>query len=817
MTQVKSSLSPELDPEQLHRSCEPARLGCTSTAELEVELGAVGQADAMAALDFGVSVDSPGYNIFVLGAPGSGKLTFVRRALAARAADMPTPSDWCYVFNFQDPRRPAALELPPGRAPDFQADMERLIADLRDAIPQVLRSDEVAGRGVAMVENQEREAAQVMEKLKADLDDDEFVAFIRTETSMVAVPARGNEPLDREAYLNLSPELQETVDTHVREARAQVFAAKRRIHQIRQESAERLRQLNREVARGELEYRIATLVEKYEGAEGVKAYLSMLAGDIEENVASFADESGGETDHAALLAGQSADEFFRRYQVNPVVTRKPDSGAPVVEEDNPTLTNLFGSIERQMQLGMLFTDFTRIVAGALHRANGGHLIVNANELLARPLAWGALKRMLRTRALRPEEPAVEQGLVVTETLQPQPIPLKVKIVLLGDPYIYYMLQALDSDFAELFKVKADFTHHMERTPEAEHQYAMFVASQCERESLPHFDAAAVAAIVEEGSRLASDQRKLSTRFREIVDLVREGAHWAKAAGAELASVKHVEQGLRERHRRNNRPHREVLDLIDRGVIAFEPAGSVPGQLHGIGLTSMGEANFGRPIRVMASAFMGAAGVVNIEREVQLSGRLHSKGFLILTGYLGRHFARGQPLLLSASLSFDQMYEEIEGDSASVAELYALLSAIGNVPLRQGVAVTGALNQEGTVLPVGGVNQKVEGFFAACERAGLTGEQGVILPRRNAHNLMLRREVRDAVQEGLFKVWAIETVEQGWPILAGMPAGTEHGPASSPKDARRGVVPFPEGTVHHAVASQLATWADRWKDYRESGS
>lgn len=801
MPEEMATSSLELRAEQLHCVCDPSSLGCETTAELDVRLGAVGQTDAMDALAFGVAVHSPGYNIFVLGRPGSGKLTFVRRALAERAAGMPTPSDWCYVFNFKDPRRPSALELPAGRATEFQADISAVVAELREAIPQALQSDEIASRGVVLAEEQEREAAEVMDELKTELDKDEFVALTRTDSSVVVVPARGHEPLKREAYLNLSDELREKIDSHVREARSSVFAAKRRVHQVRRDAAEQYRELNREVARGEVDPRIESLQEKYEESKPILGYLGLLAEDIVENVDQFSGEAQAQSEGGML--GQSPDEFFRRYQVNPMVTRESGSGAPVVETENPTLSNLFGSIERQMQLGMLFTDFTRIIAGALHRANGGHLIVNANELLTHPASWAVLKRVLRTRALRPEELPADQGLVVTDTLEPEPIPLDVKVVLLGDPEIYYMLQAFDDDFAELFKVKADFTHQMDRTAEAERQYAMFVASQCERESLPHFDAGAVAAVIEEGARLAGDQHRLSTRFREVVDLVRESAHWARQREGGLVRAEDVERGLIERNRRNNRPQREVLDLVERGVIVFEPAGSVVGQLHGIGLLSMGDVRFGRPIRVMASAFLGAAGVVNIEREAKLSGRLHSKGFLVLSGYLGRHFARVEPLLLSASLSFDQMYEEIEGDSASVAELYALLSAIGGVPLRQGIAVTGALNQEGTVLPVGGVTDKVEGFFDACVRVGLDGDQGVILPRRNIDNLVVRQRVREAVAAGRFHVWAIDTVEQGWPILAGMQAGVRLDGGG-----------FSEGSVHHAVARQLGSWAAAWKSFAE---
>jgi predicted ATP-dependent protease len=395
------------------------------------------------------------------------------------------------------------------------------------------------------------------------------------------------------------------------------------------------------------------------------------------------------------------------------------------------------------------------------------------------------------------------GLMVTETLEPEPIPLNVKVILIGEPQTYYMLQQADPEFDELFKVKVDFTPHMERTPEAELGYASFVAARCQREDLPPFDNTAVAAVVEEGSRLASNQRKLSTRFRAIRDLVREAAHVASGERAELVSRSHVEGALLARHTRNNRPHAEVLDLIKRGILSFEPKGTEVGQIHGIGLIQISDQAFGRPIRVMCSAYLGTEGVINIEREAHMSGRIHNKAFLVLSGYLGRTFARSKPLLLSASLSFDQLYEEVEGDSASAAELYALLSAIAGVPIRQDICITGAINQDGIILPVGGVTEKVEGVFAAFEQLGFTGTQGVILPRRNVENLVLRRKIREAVADGQFHIYAIDRLEEGWPILTGLEAGQMQEDET-----------FPEGTVHRLVVEQLDEFVQEWRGMGE---
>lgn len=789
----------DLKSDQLHRVCDASGLGFRTTAEVESLAGPLGQDDALDALAFGVSVPLKGYNLFVLGRRGSGRRTFVRGALRARAAAEPAPPDWCYVYNFRDARRPRAVKLPAGRALALQREVRELIADLRSAIPRALEAEDVAGRRAALVEDREHRAASLLNELQRELEADPYAALVRSGDTLAVVPARGGEPVDQDTYLRFPEELREEIDRHVREARSRAFSVQRRIHELQREARERVAELNREIAGGAVSHRIAVLKEKYGGGETVVRYLDQLAADVVEHTDEFIRGSDEVSEAAALLFGKAQDDFFRRYEVNPLVCREAGSGAPVIEEPNPNLVNLLGRVEGQMRFGVMVTDFTRIAAGAMHRANGGYLVLDAAELLTRPLAWPALKRTLRTRELRPADPGAELGALAMESLEPEPIPADVKVVLIGEPILYYLLQAVDGEFQDLFKAKVDFAPHMERTADAERGYAAFIAAHCKGGSMPPFDAEAVARVIEEGSRLAADQRKLTTRFREIVDLVRESAHVAAANAREVVSAPEVESALKARERRNCRPHRELLELIDRGVLTFEPSGAQVGQLYGIGLIQVDEMAFGRPIRVMASAYLGTGGVVHIEREARLTGPIHNKGFLVLSGYLGRRFARARPLILAASLSFDQIYEEVEGDSASAAELYALMSAISGVPLRQGIAVTGALNQEGLMLPVGGVTQKVEGYFAACERVGLTGEQGVILPGRNVENLVVRRELREAVGAGRFHVWAIDRAEDGWPILAALPAG-EAGPDGS----------YAEGTVHRAVMDQLAAWAEQWE-------
>lgn len=800
MNEATSAKTNELSVDDIFRPCDPATLGFETTTDAEPLAGALGQEEALRALEFGVEMRCTGYNIFVLGAPGSGRMTFLREALAARAGRAPTPSDWCYVYNFKDPRRPIAIELPPGRGREFAADVRELVAQLRDAIPKALNADGVANRRLAVIEEYERRATEITNELERELAEVPYVALLRTQDGVIVVPARGGEPLRPDAFARLPAPMQAEIEQAVRDARARLFTANRRVQELHQEAREAVAALDIEVSTQEIDHRIAALKERYAGIDPVLNYLDALADDVLEHLEEFQGGPNGRREE--LLALTASEDFFQRYEVNPIVCRDPDSGAPVVEETNPTLSNLLGYAERRVRFGAMVTDFTRIAAGALHRANGGYLVLEAADVLSRPLAWAGLKRALRTGEIRPAEPSEETGLLITETLAPEPVPLDVKVILIGEPHIYYMLHNLDEEFGDLFKVKVDFTPHMPRSPESERGYGAFVSRLCRTYDLPPFDARAVARLVEEGSRQADDQRRLTTRLAGIVDLVREAAHCANGSSRNVVTAEDVDRALMERERRNRRPFRELLGSIENGTLIFNPRGTAVGQLYGIGLSSLGDSVFGRPIRVMASAFLGHGGIISLEREINMGGPIHNKGVLILSGYLGRHFAQGQPLMLSATLSFDQMYEEIEGDSASAAELYALLSAIGRIPLKQGIAVTGALNQDGLILPVGGVTAKVESFFAACERVGLTGEQGVILPRRNVHNLMVRREVREAVAEGLFHVWAIDRVEDGWPILAGIEAG-RMGPDGT----------FPEGTAHHAVISRLTAWTEYAKSSR----
>ncbi len=789
-----------LEPQRLRRACDPATLGFSTTADLEPLQEAIGQDVAMRAVNFGLDLDHPGYNIFALGLAGSGRATMIRQLLEARAKSEPTPSDWCYVSNFDGQRKPKALQVPAGRGPELKTDIDALLTELLLSLPKALQSDEFRKERDAVTERAMERQRELIEGFQKLIEDERYVALVQTPMGFVVAPALGNEPIDDKQFQTLPEEQREEIHGRRREMEKTFSEVQRRVREAEREAQHRVVDLQRSVARGVVARCIGEVRARWESVPGVTAHLQVLAEAIVDNAERFSD-TGDESDSNQAMPPGDSEDPLGNYRINVIVRHEPDSGAPVVEEDNPTYYNLIGRIEHRVQYGAMYADYSHITAGAVHQANGGYLILDADDLLRQPLAWVALKNTLHTQAIRLEDIVEYTSPIATTTLKPQPIPLKLRVILIGDPYTYQLLYAYDDDFRELFKVKADFSPYMERDLGAERGYGSFVAARCEEESLPAFEAGAVARVVEFGSRLAQHQERLTTQFGSIGDLVREAGFFAKANDRGTVTEDDVRRAIQERIERVNRPERELLNLIEEDTLAVEPTGERVGQLYGLAVLSAAEHAFARPIKVEASAFMGTSGVVDIEREVRLGGPLHNKGVLVLAGYLGDLFAQDHPLIMSASLSFDQLYEEVEGDSASAAELYALVSAIAEVPLRQGVAITGALNQKGDIQPIGGVTTKIEGFYRACKRRGLSGEQGVIIPARNLANLVLNDEVVDAVREGHFHIWPIRQVEEGWEIFSGLAAGE--------RDANGR---FPEGSVYGKAAARLWDWASGWRDF-----
>lgn len=789
----------ELSPDQLRRICLPDQFSFETTAELPLIPDIIGQPRATRAIEFGLDMEGPGYNIFVLGPGGTGRTTTIQRFLAQRAAQEPTPDDWIYVHNFHQPRRPRAIRLPPGLGTRFRDDMAALVAQLRQTIPRAFESESYQEARRQMEQRFQEAQETLFKELDAQARQRSF-AVVRAPSGLAMVPLRDGRPIPQEAFQALPEEERERYAAQYRELESMTEKTVQRLREQEQIVREALQKLDREVVAATVGHAVDELKDRYAEQEEVGEYLE----DVRADIIGRAEEFKRTEPAAAEPAGSPPAQPFQRYLVNLLVDNRQQQGAPVGVEANPTYAHLIGRMEYEIRMGVPVTDFTLLRAGALHRANGGYLVLQARDVLADPLAWQALKRALSEGVIRLEERVA--GPISVVSLDPEPIPLDVKVILMGSPYLYYLLYTLDEEFRELFKVKADFSTEMDRTPENEYLYALFIRARCGEEGLCPFDRSGVARVVEYGSRLAEDQNRLSIRFGEVTDLLREAHYWAGKAGREVVTGEDVERAIAERTYRANRVEEEIRRVITEGTLRIDTEGAVVGQVNGLSIHLVGDHTFGRPTRITARAYVGRSGVVDIQREVKLSAPTHSKGVLTLAAYLGGQYATDQPLTLSASLSFEQTYDEVHGDSASLAELYALLSVLANVPLRQGIAVTGSVDQHGRVQPVGGVTHKVEGFFRVCQARGLTGDQGVIIPAANVRNLMLDPEVVQAVAEGKFHIYPVTTVDEGIELLTAIPAG-----------ARDEKGQFPEGTLHARVLARLKELAARMEKSGEEKS
>jgi lon-related putative ATP-dependent protease len=803
VTTTRESLA--LKPDELRRRVDPAALPFRTTAEIEPLTGTIGQPRALAAIDFGLGIGAPGYNLFVAGAPGSGRAGTLRDYLERVARERPTPDDWVYVFNFSAPDRPNAIRLPAGRGAELAHDMEEFLRSAQREIPRAFESEDYEKRRQEIMADVGARRDAVDEELQAFAAERGF-ALETTPAGIVTVPLLEGRPLSPDGFARLPAEAREEVERHGREIHERVSQAVRRLRQLEKEAADRMRLLDRDVAQFALGPLLHELRDRYGALDEVLQYLGEVEEDLPDQLAAF---RGTQEDLPAFLGGlHVADrtERLSRYRVNVFVGNgAPAGGAPVVAERNPTYYNLLGRIDYRASFGTMVTDFHQIRTGALGRANGGFLVLQALDVLRNPFAWDALKRALLAREIRIENLGEQLSAFPTASLRPEPVALELKVVLIGSPELYHILYALDEDFRELFKVKVDFAPHMDWSDEHVMNYAAFVSRRVRENDLHDFDSAAVARIVEHGARLRESQRKLSARLIEIADVVSEASYWADRAGREVVTAEDVSEAIARKEYRSNLLEERIQELITEGTIRVDVDGDRVGQVNALSVIDLGDYAFGKPSRVSARVSLGRGAVTSIEREIELSGPIHSKGILILSGYLAAQYAQEWPLALSATLTFEQAYEGVEGDSASSTELYALLSALSGAPLRQGVAVTGSVDQNGDVQAVGGVTTKVEGFFATCKAKGLTGGQGVIVPRANVANLMLPDEVVDAVEAGRFHVWAVETIDEGLELLTGLPAG---------KRGRDGA--FPEGSLHRLVEERLYGYAEHMRAFGATG-
>lgn len=777
-----------VNADQLCAKCDPSTLGFASTEELSPLEGIIGQERALKALEFGLEIGDKGFNLYVAGAPGTGKKTAVVGFLNEVARSKEVPPDWCYVYNFRDPYSPRALPLPAGRAVEFARRVREFTEAVRREIKAAFQSEEYQKRRASTLEGIAAERNTLLNELHQEAGKAGFV-LQSTPVGFLIIPVGDEGPMKEAEFTALPEETKKEILARRKKLEEKIDHTMRRLQDLERSAGEKILALDHEIAHFVLGNLINQLKNDYQGLQEVQQYLEDLETDILDNLAAFKDGSD-----QAKSAGR---EFFNRYEVNVVVDNGDQKGAPVIFDENPTHTRLVGKIEREARMGTLVTDFTMIRGGLLHRANGGYLVLPVLELLSNPFAWDSLKHALREQKIITEEPIDRLGVLSAKSLEPEPIPLNLKVILMGDPRAYQILYAADSDFRELFKVKAEFDTRMERNQDSIQMYAEFVATLCRKESLRHLDAGGVARLVEHGSRMAENQHQLSTRFANLADIVREANYYAARENAEYISSKHIAEAIEQRIYRANLPQERLADLIRDNTLLIDVDGVEVGQVNGLSVLSLGDVSFGRPTRITATVGCGRSGVIDIEREVKLGGRLHSKGVLILGGFLLSRFGGQRPVNIAARLVFEQSYSEIDGDSASSAELYALLSALSGIGIRQDLAVTGSINQKGEVQAIGGVNEKIEGFFDVCRIKGLTGKQGVVIPRANLRHLMLRDDVTAAVREGRFHIYPVQTVDEGMEVLTGHAAGEPL------PDGR-----FPEGSINAAVAARIESIGEK---------
>jgi lon-related putative ATP-dependent protease len=764
----------------LRRRCSAEELPFKLSSELADAPAMIGQERAAEAVAFALRMRRKGYNVYALGPAGTGRHQLVEGLLKRQAADESTPPDWCYVNNFADPQKPHCLDLPAGQGAGFAAAMKHLIDELRVSLPAAFERDEYRVRREAIDQHAKSRSDEAFGGLQQRVGA-KGISLIRTPMGLALAPTRDGKVMNPEDFEALPEDQRTQIESDLQAAQSELEGIMRQIPQWEREHRSALRELNRDTTGFAVANLIADLRRDYADLPDLIEHLDAVEHDIKENLDDFlpqpqpqaSPEPGGSGGPPVTAATQAAmeDMRFRRYQVNVIVDNSGRQGAPIIYEDNPSYQNLVGRVEYLARFGALITDFNLIQAGALHRANGGYLILDAERLIAGGFGWAALKRALQSGEVRIE--SIEQALsmATTVSLRPEPIPIEVKVVLVGSPLLYYLLSQNDDDFVELFRIAADFDDRVPRTDSATLLYARVIATIIRREHLRAFDRDAVGRVIEQAARLAGDSDRLSISMRTIIELLQEADQIAADAGKEVVGAAEVQAALDAQIRRGDRIYRRMQEEIHRRTIRIETDGAVTGQINGLSVISLGALAFGNPTRITAQVRMGRGEVVDIEREVQLGGPLHSKGVLILSGFLGGRFGTGRPLSLHASLVFEQSYGGVDGDSASAAELFALLSALSEIPIRQCFAVTGSVDQHGVIQAIGGVNEKIEGFFDICKAAGLTGKQGCIIPASNVKHLMLRADVVAAAEDGKFRVIPMETIDQGFELLTGVPTET----------------------------------------------
>ena len=781
-----------------------SRKDCPATDTLQPLEEIIGQERALRALKFGLEIPEAGFNIYVAGIAGTGRKTAVMDFLERLAKTKPKAGDWVYVNSFTNQYEPTAIRLPPGKGAEFRDEMADVISEVKKNLPKAFESEDYATRREAAVRSIDEEKAKLFAQIQASAQEQGFVIQM-SPAGLVTIPVVDGKPLPEEEFVALPDEAKADIQRRMEKLNSDLRNAFRQVRDLDSKGTEAVDSLNREVSLYAIGHLISDLKEKYKALPEILKYVDAVQNDIIENLDQFLGTPQQPQGVPPQLQAFFKELPFKNYDVNAIVDNSKVDGAPVVFEQNPTYQNLFGKLEKEVQFGIVSTDFTMIRPGSVHKANGGYMIIPVEDLLRNPFSWDGIKTALKTGEVAIEEPGERMGFITTRGLKPQAIPLATKLVLIGTPQINQLLYSLDPDFKDLFKVKAEFDVVMDRNDENSMKYAAFICTLCRKYNLKHLDGSAVAKVIEYGSRLAEDQKKLSTLFASVSDIIREASFYATRENAEYTTAEHVMKAIDEKTYRSNLVQQKIQEFFERDIFLIDTEGAKVGQVNGLSVMGLGDFAFGIPSRVTASIGVGRDGVVDIEREAAMSGPTHTKGVLILGGYLAGKFAQDKPFSLSARLVFEQSYGGVDGDSASSTELYAILSALSGLPIRQTLAVTGSVNQKGEVQAIGGVNEKLEGFYEVCKAKGLTGEQGAMIPASNVQNLMLKEEMVEAGKAGKFTIYPVKTIDEGIEVLTGVPAGE-----------RREDGTFEEGTVNYLVDRRLREMAEKLREFQPAG-
>ncbi len=798
----------EVPFDKLRWECDPKIFKFKCTKDLAPLREFVGQQRATRAVEFGINMANAGYNIYVAGLTGTGKTsmvkTYIERVIKDQEARGETSQldDWCYLYNFKEPDSPQIINLPQGKGKAFRSAMTSLLNKIREGLGEAFSSEEYKGQRQRLVEKVQAEQQKILEEISGEARRQGFI-FQMTPAGPALIPMKEDRPMQEQEYLALDEGTRKQLGSRQAKLLKKLKPNFETASSVQTKAVERLKKLDKDIGEYTVSDSFGSLFKKYSDWPKIAQYLKDLKSYILDNLELFkgTEEPVNPMFGAPLSQVMGGRDPFLPFQVNVFVDNNEAKGPPVIVENNPNFGNMFGKIERRFLMGGYLSDHTMLKAGALNKANGGYVLISINDVLMNPGVWPALKRAIRNKEVRIEDPFEQYGLIAPQGLRPEPMPIKIKVILTGDPMLYQLLSIYDEDFWEIFKVKADFDSEIEKTKDNMMAYAAFLSGCCDDCEAKHFNPSGVAKIIEYSSRMVADQERLSSRFAQIKDWIQEANYWALKDNARYISAHHVQTAMDERLFRHNLIDERIRDLINRGTIMIDTQGEVIGQVNGLSVYSLGDISFGKPSRITAKTFMGRGGVINIERESQLSGPIHNKGVMILSGYLGWKYAQDKPLSLSASLCFEQSYEGVEGDSASSAELYAIISSLSELPIRQNIAVTGSVNQKGEIQPIGGVNQKIEGFFKICQAKGLSGDQGVLIPHQNLRNLMLQEEVVEAVKQGQFHIYSAKTIDEGIEILTGASAGEKQ------KDGT-----YPKSTVNYFIDKRLKDMAEQLKNF-----